>query len=69
MKSLMNIGHSKRGIKQYHKSIMQILHSRCDEETKRTALVALKDGCVISGVNVSNCVFSTDKKKGRGKKC
>lgn len=69
VKTLMQVGHSKRGIKYYHKAIMQIVRSRCDEKTKRQALVSLREGCAIHDVTVSGCTFTDvlGKKKKGGK--
>jgi hypothetical protein len=64
MDTAINIegGPSKESIQAMNDIIMQILNSRADEKTKRTALKLLTSNFTPTNYHtISNCVFNGDK--------
>jgi len=63
MKSLLQIGVSREAIAELRKAINDILAAKADDETKREALVTLREGCLVRDTTVQDCTFTVPPTK------
>ena len=59
MKSLLTIGVEKTTVLVARQTIMAILHAKCEEATKREALITLTKITSVNNTAISGCNFSS----------